>query len=527
MSNSGTKELVFNSRERAVSDDWDRAQAFKGASIAEALAWLVDQQAGYLTSCGDGSIGTTTTSPMRAEILGGLLVRPQLGSANTLVDRGAVVMANPDVVVNPDDSPSKLVFDAGVTNGALLAMPANASGSVAIYIVECARLDAVLEVDNRDVFDPGSGTAVPTSVNKVVSSGLQYRIRAVALAGGVTFQPGWLPLLVALVPNGSTNWDNVTHMWDVRPLVTDRVMPASTTNNCGKVVRQAFSMINAPGEPLLRGQVDAVAPSGRMLGGDLSLDAGDVAIDLSSTLVLASAPVANTFWHLFLAEPYGLPRWCKYTSVGSGARMPGRLRGMAIVQTGAVQPAPVTNVSTGLNGPTGLGFPGTIVALGGSMVCVAGGSFDGAAAFILNFSGDGLVQWQDTGRTKAAAALTNTLATWNMSPGDDYPVNARAIWLRVNVQYNTNAANTQFSTTNIRATNNGAGTVVQQTFRTGSLAGQLYSCVHTVRVPIHELYPDNPGVTSPSVTCAHGGALAGYGGNPDLATLTVLGWEIR
>lgn len=527
--NSGLRSEVFNARERALSSDWNRAQSFKGRAFAEALAWLYDYQAGSDTSGGAGSIGTTTGAPVRAEVLGGLLVRPQLGSANTLVDRGAVLMVNPDASPNPDDSPTKVVYDLGVADGTQLLLPANASGSTVISIVECSRADVVEEVDSRDIFDPGSGSYLPASVPKVTSSHLTYRVRTVALAGGVTFASGWLPLLVALVPNAVTTWDGVVHMWDVRPLVVDRALPASLTTNCGAIVRQAFSMAHGVGAPSLRGRVEVVGQSGRRLGGDLALDAGDVAIDLSSSTVLSAAGAPNTCWHLYLAEPFGLPRWCRYTSVASGARLPGRLKGMPIVQVGSTQPPqPVTNANVvGLIGPTGLGFSGTIVAPGGTMVAVAGGSFDGAGAFVLNFNGDGEVQWQQTGLTKAASASTSGTASWVMSPGDDYPANARAVWVKITCSYSANATFSQLGTTSVAITDGGGGIIFLHQQIISSISGQPYVFVATVKLPVHEVYPSSPSLVVPTIIAGHGGANAGYGGAPNVSLLTVLGWEIR
>ena len=89
MSGSGTKAILINSRERAISPDANRAQALDAAQMAEVTRWLST----VLTSKDVGANGSelvpaTITSPLGALILNGIRPQPVNATVNMIVSAG-------------------------------------------------------------------------------------------------------------------------------------------------------------------------------------------------------------------------------------------------------------------------------------------------------------------------------------------------------------------------------------------------------------------------------------------------------
>lgn len=525
---SGKKTMVFNPRERAISPDLNRLQLFGGFDLATLLAYAFDFNASdTATSSGFGNVGTSTQSPMLGQIVAGLTVKPQIASTSTLVDPGILIVCNPDASPNPDDSPYKLVNDPGVTNGATLPLVPNASGSTQIHVVECSRTDVVLESDNRDVFDPATGLFAPALVNKVIASRLTYRIRVMTLAGGLTTASGWLPLAVALVPNGALTWDDCPFVWDVRPLIADRSQTpfGRSTTDASKVLMNDASLV--PGTDHLRGRVEAVGRSGRKLGGDLAHSPADTFLDLSSSEVRASgfAAASGTPYYLYLCEPYGLPRWCRYSAVAAGYRLPGRLRGMPVLSAAAL-PGPVTNQNgNGILSPSAFGFPGTLVTATNG-VCVWAGMFDNSPATIKRGVSDGWTFWQLCNTTPVVAtAKTVNDATFTLTPGTHFPNNAREVEVKFEALFGGGAAGGVSNIAQQLEVQDGSGGVVSIPWSDeGDVeTGDVYDVVATCRIPVACPYP-SAGVLNTVCRLLFNGALAGYGAAPTIAIATVQGW---
>jgi hypothetical protein len=525
---SGQKTMVINPRERAISPDINRLQQFGAADFATALAYLFDYQgAGVANSAGDGSVGSVTNTPLRAEILGGFTVRPQIGSANTLVDPGILICVKPDSPANPDDSPYKVINDPGVTNGATLQMIANGSGSTQIQVVECQRVETVLETDNRDIFDPASGLFAPALVNKVIASRLQYRVRSMTLAGGIMPANGWLILVVALVPNAATTWDDCPFVWDVRPLVSDRAFTPVGAFSTTSSALQRCEVSFAAGTDHLSGRVEAVGPSGRMLGGDLGYSPADTFLDLSSSELQPSgfAPAGDTPYYLFLAEFFNLPRWCRYTDVASGNRKPGRLRGIPVLAPSVAPPVPVTNQNlVGIAGPAAFNFPG-FIAGPGQAVCVWAGMVNPGGVSLKRGYTDGSkrVYQHTTLGFFTPTSKTNAASTWNIPIGVNCPEHARALLFQARIGWIAFAAGVAQIDWDV-AHDDGSGTLMNQ----AAFGSSTSTTTQALNINI-EFWVPIPPVPAPllqKIVISYAGATAGYGTPPDTSDLTLLGWQL-
>lgn len=367
MSGSGGHNLIFNFRERLISNDLNRLQRMLSADQARALRWIYDARVDEEESGGVANVGSTVDNPLRAIILSGLRVRPEIGTANLFVEPGMVVMVDPDPAgpnFSPDDIPTKFVEDAGVqTAGQLTLTP----GAVAtrVDVIECKRTSFTPAQENRDIFDPTTGTFTSTLVYKDKYDVLIYRIRTGVPGGGfasVGTASGWLPLAVARVPVGAATWDAVD-VWDVRPLLSDLDEGAPPLKNRPLIKRGMQELfVDDAGANVTRiayGKTELTF-GGRMVGGSFGLESGVAnGIDLLGSDVVEAGFVAAASlpWYCYLAFPFGLPRWCKLTPASSGARKPGPLRGIPIyTQKG---PNVKGTPTSALNLPSVLGLSGS------------------------------------------------------------------------------------------------------------------------------------------------------------------------
>ncbi len=367
---SGTKALRVNTRERAVSTDIVRLQDFQQAAIAEVLRSLTLASSSELFSRGDGSVPAAAAAPMTAVILNGFLCRPQIGSANLYIDGGVMIVVDPDITPNADDSICKVVKDVtGVTTPGTISFLA-AGAATRIDVVEVARVDPSdpscnVESASRDIYNPATGLFSATSVPKATDGRVQYRIRRGAEGGGMpALMSGWLPLMVASVPVGATNWDGVT-CFDVRPLYADRASHANAIPAKNKILDAemtagfAYEANGGTGvRKFVNGRVNAVY-AGATVGG--SLPAGG--LDLSTNDYAVAnfiAGMTDGWWSLYVAFPFALPRWCRYTPASVGYRMPSSFCGIPIAsqQANDFLGAPMAALAL----PTNLGLSGTTIA---------------------------------------------------------------------------------------------------------------------------------------------------------------------
>lgn len=339
---SGMEQVVENTLERLVSEDVNRLQLFKERDIAEVLRYLLDVYQGT-DDTQAGALSQEVTSlgtPLRAEVIGGLLVQPQQASLSLAVAPGVLYAINPDSPPNPDVSPFQYVRDPGVQALGALVIGANATGSARVDVVECQPMVVVAEQDSRDFYDEVTGLFTPATVVKATLANLTYRVRAGSPGAGFPgVATGWLPLCVANVHAGATSNDQVD-FWDVRPLVSDRAFGVANVGNFYPDVEGDLLCEDGSAPTLVQGEVTAVL-GGRRVGGQLLRGTPGVdpasGFDLGAAAnqdpALSSAVTTNSgvLWYLYLVCPFGLPRWAFYTPPGAGPRVPRSPRGIPVV----------------------------------------------------------------------------------------------------------------------------------------------------------------------------------------------------
>lgn len=368
---SGAKVILYNTRERLISTDQNRAQAFSAQAMAEVLRWLLDAtNEGDLSGGGLERLGNGSETYLRATVLSGLRGRPEVGTVNCFVEPGAL-LAIDNGGPGTDDSLASFLADAGVqTAGVLTLLPG--AGSTRIDVLECQRIANVVETDNRDIFNPATGLFAPAAVTKVQNSVLTYRLRNGTPGSGFPgVASGWLPLMVASVPAAASSWDNVT-CWDVRPLAEDRERGPFATLRHVQDHRRSFCYCDAttvPGTPKLNAEVETTL-AGYRAGGmirDGFLGGSSFYFDPSDARNQAAGFAFGTtgaLWHVYLVFPFGLPRWVRYCDPGTvspNQRVPFGSRGIPVVssQVASFSGAPLaggvaTPAATGLaDSPSG------------------------------------------------------------------------------------------------------------------------------------------------------------------------------
>lgn len=432
---SGYQRLIWNFRERVVSDDFNRALQFLARQDAELLRRLHAASASEDEAGGKTTVADAVANPARGVVFEGLRARPEIGTTNLFVEPGIALLVSPHADPHPADSPARVVIDPGVQAAGALVLTAGGGGT-RIDVVECQVADTVTEADNRDIFDPSTGLFAPALVNKVARGSLAYRIRlGVPGAGFPGTASGWLPLAVCSVPAAAVTWDDVT-VWDVRPLLSDLARPphllATTNPIAGQRHVSAVEPTTAPGEWRARGLVE-LELAGWRIGGNLAsstsgvsylrLDALDPAVTVQEP---GFAAVADRPWFLYLAQPFGLPRWAKYTptSVG-GERRPGSLRGIPVFsQRAPLGLSPLLNPASPLPLPTNTGLGGTTT----NAVVALAGMFDGAF-FAPATNGDQTNISLATGHAPTAGAGTVS-PVFTLTGGMNFPACVSAIKLQ-------------------------------------------------------------------------------------------------
>ena len=536
---SGFEELVFNTRERVVSVDHNRAQKFKGKDLAELLRNLLNVYAGTddTDSAGLGDFGNLFTpgNPLSAEVIQGLLVKPQVGSLALLVDIGTAMIVNPDLA--PDDSSYKYVNDFGVSVVGALVMTANASGSVRFDVVECQPADTVIETDNRDIFDPTSGLFTVTNVTKARANRLTYRVRlGTPGAGFPGTVAGWLPLAVACVPNGATNNDVMT-FWDVRPLINDRAYgPFNVGQDLPKADRGTL------GNQLGTGQLAGVAEyvfAGRRIGGRLrrgTPDNNTVQRQFVDVTDVTNQEPGFSFsngalYYVYLVLPFFLPRWAKYSNQadqpGIPQRVPQSPRGIVVVSNRP--PAHMYGVSTA---PIQLPAPWPVgqTALG---LCIDAGIGNGAGPGIATIERVRTLPDVTANIVAGTTILGGAASQFVLSEDTHYPRNARALilhfGLHVSVPVNGNVytsaalgACVVVTDTLGKESRTVVGSVSAGNFTGGAVVADL---VVAARVSVPDNYPTPAAVSPITVTWLHNLQCIPSTPLTFTADVRVVGWE--
>lgn len=434
---SGQQKLVFNTLERAVSDDNNRLQAFLGANAAELMRWMV------LATSSEGGASSqfgVTTTPLTAVVLGGLWARPEIGTVNLFIEPGALVMADPDASPSADDSPVKLIVDPGVQVAGTLTLSAGGGGT-RIDVIECQRTESVVETQSRDIYDPATGLFTAANVTKVVKQSLTWRIRTGVPGNGYPGSvSGWLPVAIASVPNTATTWNDVI-LWDVRPLAQDLTSgPAQVSNSWPTLHRTWNTQVNEGAGARLSGLATSTIGA-YLAGGELGPSGagytnGQIPIQAADFLEGGFVATNNRPWYLWAMYPHGLPRWCRYSPASSLVRVPLTPRGVLVFS----QKAPTDGrmlASAAITLPTSLGF--TTPATSGTVL--TSGAYDAAGTLLDSITtGDGWTRFGKGGVLPASgngldlnptSGATTSTVVYTLADNVTHPVGATMVRLRI------------------------------------------------------------------------------------------------
>lgn len=391
---SGSNGLVFNTRERAISTDLNRAQAqLQRLFLEEQRHYLLSRWGGGIIASGSALYSPALDAPQAFEVAGGLDLDCSTSTTQLTIAPGMLTAISSVMTITADDSPLVLAELAASFTG--LDFVANASGSVRVDIIECQIVATTLETANRDVYNTATGTYSPALVTKRTGARLAFRLRTGTPGAGLpALQSGWYPLFVAVVGNGALNYTQV-EFYDVRPLACERadapgtIYPAGTIGGVYpwgdvrnghshawlEVVPFGLGTIVNPSLQAIRGLVQT-SFGGYWAGGALdyaTCPRGNLSsfTDINckvDTDHLAAAYGASQALHFWIAFPGGLPRWAKFSRQAAtlgGTRKPGGFRGLFVLS--ADPGNGIANNTLGM--PASSGFAASpAVAVGGTWV---------------------------------------------------------------------------------------------------------------------------------------------------------------
>jgi hypothetical protein len=205
---SGTDQIVFNTRERATSDDVNNLQSLKDRTFLETMRRMFVTQA--------HSIGAIPTETIANAVVSGLQVTP---SGNDLVVTPGVMFQDSATLspvpgtLDSDYRWARLTANLAITN----PLP----GSDTWYLVEVQMDDIVALNTLKDIWDTGAGAFIPTGVDKRT----ERTVVAQLVAGTATDLPvpsggDWMVVAGVKVPTGGGPIPTANIM-DMRRLWTD------------------------------------------------------------------------------------------------------------------------------------------------------------------------------------------------------------------------------------------------------------------------------------------------------------------
>lgn len=428
------RRMRINTQERAISGDINRLQAFAAKGFNEVMRHMLL----IGTSDPDPSLyaePSSLTTPLSAEILRGLCVRPSVGSLNLLIDSGVIFVIDP-TYQGPDDSVCVPIKTDGVSLPGALVMTANVSGFTRYDVIEC-RVSSVpiTATDNRDIFDPTTGLFTATTVTKEIEQQLEFRVRAGTPGGGYPGAvSGWLPLCVAHVPNGATDNDAIT-FWDVRPLAEDHdVAPFSVDKRPrfeamnGMLDRTSSSTWTLTG--FFSGSFKGRRVGGLMRRGSPGTDADSVnlweTVNQDTNYVEPASTSLN--YYAYLVFPFGLPRWSRYTDATSGLRAPREPKGILVLTQTPPNPDGTPSLPISLANIFGAGA----TTSDGLFVCYSRNnvSYSNSMANVWMSERD---QTLGFGAAQSGADITGVINSTNFSftfPAGRVPQNAKFIYCK-------------------------------------------------------------------------------------------------
>lgn len=515
---SAPKGMIINTRERAVSSDINRLQAFLAAGAAEAARSLFLGLVSEVQSGGVATLPSSIETPLAAMFVSGGLCRPQMASLNVFVDPSVCWVVNPDAAPSTDDSACKLVVDPGNTTPGALVMTVGAVGT-RVDVLEARPKLFITETSNRDIYSPSTGLFSPATVNKVQELRWEFRIRTgTAGAGYPGNSAGWLPLMVFAVPSTATTWNDVLWIWDVRPLYADFIAPAKHTY---PQVRPRIAELNFQGTgtatpQILKGRVES--SFGHHIAGGV-LPVGGINVsgnDYGESGWLAAS--TDKVWYLYAAFPFGLPRWAQYSAVAAGFRLPMAFRGIPI----ATQKRPLVEgtLSTSVGFPTNTGLTGTT----SSAVALMAGAGDGGGSTFSSMVHGGITYTSQTAQITGAGGSACALTLDDAAIPAVVPIGAKAVLLEHEWIFNADASD---SSANIKIVPSLDGvTLPGRSFYFYDAAFPANTSIfHEWEIPMRPIYPDLT-TLSRVITFTSTGMLVGAGfGVVDPGKFRIKGWR--
>ena len=187
---SGNDSVVYNVRERPVSDDWNNTQSLAARTTNNIIGFEGLQQSfSYDGVVTDAWIDAT------------------LGGLNVLPDGTLGVVVNPGMLVQVDGSlpPTLTVYDSLFRTATLsaptpVALPAPVSTTY--YLIEAQITAVTTSTQSRDILNATTGVFVATPVPKQVE--YQVALQATPGVGGAmpTVSTGFVPLAIVKRPAG-------------------------------------------------------------------------------------------------------------------------------------------------------------------------------------------------------------------------------------------------------------------------------------------------------------------------------------
>lgn len=352
--NSGMTFRRFNLLERALSSDLNEAQLFGSQGIMELFRRLFFAPAevnsvGFLIE----SQPVTSTTPLTAYVAGGLLVNPQ--GTSLLVDPGTLLAIAPDGSPDPNDSVCIVAHSPGVVSAGALTFTANGGASPRWDLLECRPVTSST-TSVRDIYNPTTQAFVGTSVTKLITTTLEFRIRTGTtgspLAPAPSMAAGWLPIAAIWVPTSAASFDDC-ELFDVRPLVSElsdygRAQKGVAANNLRTTIESVYNTrLNGSASARFVGPGRKWNLAGRIAATDPSQNVGDLD-GFNASLNIPTSATTPPYWEnglnaiesvymsLFLVFPFGLPRWVRLgraSEAVAGRRWPGGCGGFFVVST--------------------------------------------------------------------------------------------------------------------------------------------------------------------------------------------------
>jgi len=353
--NSGVKTQVIQNLSRALSTDINALQHFTAASFTNAFRRMYNDS--FVLGNSDNSSWNEFVSPVNgtgvsADVTTGLKVRPfsnyLLVSPGILGVHGTTTSYNSAV-----DSDYMLVSSDGVTSATELPFVANGSG-IRIDIVEAALVETITTT-SQDIYNPTTGVFTATLLTNTLQVSLQFTIRQGSSGAGYPgVTTGSLPLCV-LIHNGATSTFADVDLYDVRPLLASRISGDTRMvlgnrfiaknghyygmNNSGTQIGGTFDLqanttnsfsgsFTVHGYYRMRGRIAPTRPGGP------DVETTNWAFTTSDYAVSMATPNSARWMYVLAVEPYGLPRWSRYTTGNSaitGEREPSDNWGLYII----------------------------------------------------------------------------------------------------------------------------------------------------------------------------------------------------